>query len=131
MSAPSKLMISHTGRPTGWRLGFGLASGNPPRALLASIGGDPHGLTTREVERELATRLNAHAATLALPSAAAVAPAGELGQQVDECLDQLTILTVLAKSSDHVYLRDKEPILPLLDRGRRVVLIMPTGWRPT
>jgi hypothetical protein len=130
MSAPSKSVISHTGQSTGSRMSFWLSSGSTPRDLLASIGGDVGGLSANEVERELVTRINAHATTLPLPPAAAVASYGEEGQVKEACRDQLTIITVLAKSSNHVYLRDKEPILPVLRKGRGVVLILPTGWSP-
>jgi hypothetical protein len=130
MSAPSKSVISHTGQSIGGRLSFWLPSGSTPRDLLASVGGDVAGLRARDVERELVARINAHAQTLPLPLAAAVASYGEEGQVTEACQDQLTIITVLAKSSDRVYLRDKEPILPILSKGRRVVLIVPTGWSP-
>ena len=40
----------------------------------------------------------------------------------------LTVLTVLAKSSGRVYLRDKEPNLAAIRPGRRVVLVIPPGW---
>lgn len=130
MSAPSKSVISHTGQSIGGQLSFWLSSGSTPSDLLASVGGDVSGLTSREVERELVARINAHAQTLPFPPAAATASYGERGQVKDACLDQLTIITVLAKSSDHVYLRDKEPILPLLSKGRGVVLILPPGWSP-
>ena len=131
MSAPAKSVISHTGRGTGSRLSFWLPSGGTPRDLLASIGGDVQGLTSRQAERELVARINAHARTLRLPLAAAIASYGEHGQVKEACQDRLTIITVLSKSSDHVYLRDKEPILPVLGKGRGVVLILPTGWSPT
>ena len=39
--------------------------------------------------------------------------------------DLLAVYTVLAKSSDQVYLRDKEPNLARIESGRRVVLRLP------
>jgi hypothetical protein len=36
----------------------------------------------------------------------------------------LNALTVLSKSSDHVYLRDKEPNLSALRPGRQVILLV-------
>jgi len=35
------------------------------------------------------------------------------------------IVTVLAKSSGHVYLRDKQPNLTAIQPGRRVVVLIP------
>jgi hypothetical protein len=42
-----------------------------------------------------------------------------------ECTDLVTIVTVLAKSSSRVYLRDKEPNLSTVVAGRRLVLLVP------
>jgi hypothetical protein len=41
--------------------------------------------------------------------------------------DLLAICAVLAKSSDRVYLRDKEPNLARIEPGRRVVLQLPAS----
>jgi hypothetical protein len=71
---------------------------------------------------ELRRRVNECAARSALPSAALVTDAADAAEPVD---DLLAIYTVLAKSSDRVYLRDKEPNLERIEPGRRVVLRLP------
>ena len=72
----------------------------------------------------LRARMDAHAKTLLLPAAALATDQGELTDEY--CQDLLTIATVLAKSSGHVYLRDKAPNLDRVAPGRRIVLIVPT-----
>jgi hypothetical protein len=76
-----------------------------------------------DAETALARLLDGHARALLLPACAAVVEQPLAGDAV--CHDLLTILAVLAKSSAHVYLRDKEPNLQTLRPGRRVVLILP------
>ena len=68
------------------------------------------------------TLLNGQAARLPLPPAALVAGSAEEATAVE---DLLTVCTVLAKSSDRVYLRDKEPNLSRIAPDRRVVLRLP------
>ncbi len=75
------------------------------------------------VERELRNRIDAHARTLPFPAAALVTDKTE--PEDEECNDLLTIVTVLAKSSGHVYLRDKVPNLSQIRAGRRIVLLIP------
>jgi hypothetical protein len=71
--------------------------------------------------------IDAHARTLPYPAAALVTDRAE--PQDERCADLLTIATVLAKSSTHVYLRDKTPNLEKVTPGRRVVLIVPKERR--
>jgi hypothetical protein len=78
-------------------------------------------------ERELRRRIDAHAQIIALPAAALVTDRAEPGDE--RCDDLLSIITVLSKSSGHVYLRDKEPNLNQIKPGRRVVLIVPDEGR--
>jgi len=79
------------------------------------------------LEGELRRRIDAHARALPLPAAALVTDRMEEGDR--HCSDLLTIVTVLAKSSGHVYLRDKDPNLSRIQPGRRVVLIVPSEWQ--
>jgi hypothetical protein len=79
-----------------------------------------------DAERELRQRISAHALTLPLPKAAVVTESHLAGDRV--CDDLLSVVTVLAKSSGHVYLRDKEPNLAAIRPGRRVVLLLPPPW---
>ena len=76
-----------------------------------------------EADRQLRDRINAHALTLPLPPAAAVTDSCFQNDQV--CEDLLSVVTVLAKSSGHVYLRDKQPNLTSIQPGRRVVVLIP------
>ena len=92
--------------------------------LLRHVAGQA-ALTEAEVERDLRERINAHALTLPFPPAALVTDRAENGDE--RCTDLLTIITVLAKSSGHVYLRDKEPNLAQIRPGRRVILLFPRG----
>jgi hypothetical protein len=72
---------------------------------------------------QLIELLNEHSKTLELPSATVVTDRIEDGDIANNCL--LSILTVLAKSSAHVYLRDKEPNLTTLKQRRFVVVLLP------
>ncbi len=132
MSAPSKSVINHTGRPCGRRLRFRLSASSTSNDLLSDLlhvmGGQSTGLTEAEIRRRLAACIDQHARGLALPPAAAVAPEREHGTTPKVCRDQRDAITVLAKSSEHVYLRDKAPILERLIPGRQVVLILPRTW---
>ncbi len=67
--------------------------------------------------------IDTHARTLPFPAAAIVTDKAERGDK--PCTDLLTIATVLSKSSDHVYLRDKVPNLAQITPGRRVILLVP------
>jgi hypothetical protein len=66
--------------------------------------------------------VNEYAARLALPPAVVVTDAADAAEPVD---DLLAVYAVLSKSSDRVYLRDKEPNLARIVSGRRVVLRLP------
>jgi hypothetical protein len=112
----------------GSRLVFALPPGSPaltPLSLLEALDGMAPA-SEQQAEAELRRRLNAHALTLPLPAAAAVLD--QTGENASCCQDLLTVLTVLAKSSSRVYLRDKEPNLAAINR-RRVVLLLPPDWK--
>ena len=76
-----------------------------------------------EADRQLRERIDAHALTLPLPPAAVVTD--RCFQEDHVCEDLLSVVTVLAKSSGHVYLRDKQPNLAAIQPGRRVVVLIP------
>jgi hypothetical protein len=126
MSAPPNTVIRHQAVATpGCALLFQL----PPGFLRAGPGGLLKRLTGRrwtrgvaQAEAELRRLLNEQAARLPLPPAALVAGSAEGAKAVE---DLLTVYTVLAKSSDRVYLRDKEPSLGRIAPDRRVVLRLP------
>ena len=83
--------------------------------------------TDSEADQQLRERINAHARTLPLPPAAIVVESSLQGDQV--CEDLLSVVTVLAKSSHHVYLRDKQPNLAAIRPGRRVIVLIPPQGR--
>jgi hypothetical protein len=126
MSAPARTVIRHeaaapAGRTLLFRLPSGVRSSRPGR-LLARLTGSRWTRTDTEAEAELRRRLNECSARLPLPPAVLVAGQGSEAEPVD---DLLAIYTVLAKSSDRVYLRDKEPNLARIQPERRVVLRLP------
>jgi hypothetical protein len=127
MSAPPRTVLRHAAasrRPGCRGLVFQMRpdiTDTSPAALLRLLGeeaGDDAGHRLRQ-------RIEEHVRTLALPAAAAVARQPLPGDS--RCTDLLTVLAVLAKSSGHVYLRDKEPNLAALRPDRRVVLLVPTA----
>jgi hypothetical protein len=112
-----------------WRgIVFALRAGQ--NVIAGLIGKNPDGLALEpsgDAECELRRRIDAHARTLPLPAAALVTPSAEPGDE--ECNNLLSIVTVLAKSSGHVYLRDKAPNLDRVQPGQRVVLLVPKERR--
>ena len=125
MSAPSRTTISHKApRQTSRWISFHLPAGawSAP-TILARLDGIAWPGTADAAERELRRRLNRHAATLPIP--AAVLLFGRRPAASERVPELLTICTVLAKSSERVYLRDKEPNLANLRGGRTVVLQLP------
>jgi hypothetical protein len=78
---------------------------------------------------QLCDLLNERALTLPYPPAAIVSDRAT-GTECEET-DLLTVCTVLAKSSNLLYLRDKEPNLTAIDPSRRVILLIPKNWRRT
>ena len=127
MSTPPRTVIRHKAvAPPGCTLLFQL----PPGFRCAGAGPLLARLTGRQwrraaqAEAELRRLLNEQAARLPLPPAAVVAGSAEGAKAVE---DLLTVYTVLAKSSDRVYLRDKEPNLGRIAPERRVVLRLPSA----
>ena len=138
MSAPATTVISHRAGQYGSRVVFALPEAKGPLTpvgVLAWLDGRHWrsrfraGAQADEAEAALRARLDAHARTLALPPAAVVSDRAAKGDRKER--DLLTVLTVLAKSSGRVYLRDKEPNFAAIRPGRRVVLVIPPGWRPS
>jgi hypothetical protein len=99
--------------------------GAHPADLLSLLGHSPTGPNVKP-ENELRRKLNEHARTMALPTVALVSDQARPKDAIAEGL--LDICTVLAKSSAHVYLRDKEPNLLRIRRGITVVLQLPPEW---
>jgi hypothetical protein len=127
MSAPPRTVIDH---PIAKRRLHGRGAvftmpdlGEEPTAaaLLSILDGAPCRLPTAAAETELRRRLDANARRLALPAAAVVTP--QRSGDDRDCGALLDVLTVLAKASEHVYLRDKEPNLSGFRAGRRVIVL--------
>ncbi len=134
MSAVPTTVVTHQAADrflVGRRLVFAWPASLPraaPAELLAVLDGVAPRGTPDEIEAVLRRRLNEHARTLPLPPAAAAID--RAGPKDPVCRDPLSVLTVLAKSSPHVYLRDKEPNLAALRPGRSVVLLLPSEKTP-
>jgi hypothetical protein len=127
MCVPPKTVINHQPgeqRLYGRGLVFTLPDGEPWSLadLLARLDGCFLDLSAEEVEQKLKERLNEAAHGMPLPPAALVTSRRAPNDQ--DCVGLLNALTVLSKSSDHVYLRDKEPNLSALRPGRQVILLV-------
>ena len=120
------IMKSSHGRNYGCGIIFALPKtsecANPAHAL--GLLGARKEMSKTAAEAALRQLLNSHAITLPLPTVAAVTDQSCPGDVA--CSDLLTILTVFAKSSSRVYMRDKEPNLASIVPGRRIVLVVPT-----
>ena len=122
--------INHTGVSYGTRVGFRLSEGvasRGPLDLLRLLGEDVANVTGERAETILKDILCTRGTQLTYPPAAPVAAQADPGDTWID--DPLAVMTVLAKSSNHVYLRDKEPILDRITPERRVILIFPPNWR--
>jgi hypothetical protein len=126
MSAPPRMVVQHKAvAPAGRTLLFRLPPEIPntgAEGLLAHLTGRHSTDSEAAAGAELRRRVNEYAARLALPPAVLVTDAADAAELVD---DLLAVYAVLAKSSDRVYLRDKEPNLARIEPGRRVVLRLP------
>ena len=126
MSAPPKTVIQHkAAAPAARILLFRLPRAirnTGPEALLEHLTGSRSTGGDVWAAAELRDRLNECASRLALPPAVLVTDSAEAAEPVE---DLLAICAVLAKSSDRVYLRDKEPNLARIEPGRRVALRLP------
>jgi hypothetical protein len=128
MSAPAKTTISRKA-PAKRIFGFGIIFALPQQGIAAYPSrllrwlGDEKRRTAKAAEEELRRRIQARALELPLPPVTAVTAQAHEGDI--PCTDLLTIVTVLAKSSSRVYLRDKEPNLASIVTGRRLILILP------
>ena len=123
----------HRDAPAHRLFGFGIVIALPgtckaarPSELLRLLEGGKR-RTAKTAEAELHRRIQARALELPLPPVAVATAQARDGDV--ECTDLLTIITVLAKSSSRVYLRDKEPNLASIVPGRRLVLIVPKEVR--
>jgi hypothetical protein len=131
MSVPAKTTIAWSA-PAHRVYGHGIVVVLPaslraggPLALLRALGGVKD--TKESPDQALRRLIETRAKELPLP--AAVAITGQTRKGDSECTDLATIVTVLAKSSSRVYLRDKEPNLSSIAKGRRLILLVPKEVR--
>jgi hypothetical protein len=99
-----------------------------PKSLLETLDGKPWAGTERTAASELRRRLNRHASTLPLPPLALLVKSTAYPHE-ECCDDLLTVLTVFSKSSNRVYLRDKEPHISAMRRSGAVMLYVPRATR--
>lgn len=112
------------GRGVVYELPEGLDS---PAAWLKALGEKPS-KDEKANSKRLAELIEANSERLALPPAALVSAGEPLpGDQSDANL--LNVLTVLAKSSGSLYLRDKVANVQSIGRVRRIVLVLPPNWQ--
>jgi hypothetical protein len=130
MSAPSRTTITFQApadRPYGHGVIIALRDSLPkltPARVLRLLQKDP---PAKQAEIMLKKLIEARAQELPLPPAVAISSQARSGDT--SCEDLLTIVTILAKSSSRVYLRDKSPNLESIVAGRRLVLIVPKEIR--
>jgi hypothetical protein len=128
MSAPHRTTIHHAPAPGATRchrlvVQWTQTQRKPSaRKILTLLTGSasPHAAA------DLRRLIQQHARSLPWPGALLVTNQAEAADPV--CDDLLTICTVLANSSNAVYLRDKEPDLDRIAPNLRVVLQIPLNW---
>jgi hypothetical protein len=123
MSVAPRTNVCHTAPPrSGHTIAFRVPAGvkvDDAVEILALLDGQTWPGSARNAEVELRQRLNRCAADLPYPPAVLVTRDAAPTQEVP---DLLIACTLLAKSSDRVYLREKEPDLSRIASGRSVVL---------
>jgi hypothetical protein len=98
------------------------------KAILTRLGITER-LSPRAADARFCALLNERALALPYPPAAIVCDRATGRER--EVTDLLSVCAVLSKSSGKLYLRDKEPNLSGIRRSRRVILLIPKGWRLT
>jgi hypothetical protein len=101
--------------------------GTPAEALLESLG-ITGSFTRRTARTRLCQLINERALALPLPPAALISDQATGKDRTEG--DLLTICAVLSKSSNRIYMRDKEPNLSAILPSRRLILLIPNAWRP-
>jgi hypothetical protein len=130
MSCCSTTVISHRGRRLEdiKQVVFSLPAGSrvsTPEEILKLLRCERG--KRADAARELRALLNGHALNLPYPAAALVRMEGlDPNATIEKSL--LTICTVLSKSGDRLYLRDKEPNFGSI-RPRRIALLIPGGMQ--
>ena len=94
-----------------------------PSAMLRALGDERARIPKEIAERDLYEMIEERARRLNIPFVASVIDQALPGDTV--CTDPLTVITVLSKSSNHVFIRDKSPNLYAIRGDRSVVLILP------
>ena len=137
MSAPPKSVVKYCGLSNlvtsvsqgyagvfGTPVRFALRSdllGKTPGYVLRYLGIEP--LSLKAAGQQLDALINARANELPLPEGCAVIPAA--AQHPVIWADTLTTLAILAKCSDSIWLRSKQPALIAALKRRQVTLLVP------
>jgi hypothetical protein len=98
-----------------------------PVHALRLLGVEDRKLTAGSARKLLLRRIASCASALPLPPAAVVTAGGN--PDGSGGLGLLEAITILSKSSDTLYLRDKEPNLSGVRGGRVLTLHIPPSWR--
>jgi hypothetical protein len=130
MSAPARTVIQRLSGEQ--RVGSGIvfelsASQAADSSELIAALGNQRPSNKKSAEVRLRKLIQSHAKTLNLPAAAVIHD--RVCPDDVPCQDLLSTLTVMAKSSGSVYLRDKEPNLNHIKPGRRIVVVVPLHWK--
>lgn len=96
-----------------------------PMVLLKALGEKPC-RDRAAAEKRLADLIEQNSRKIALPPAALVAR--DAMKEDGRSTDLLNVLTVLAKSSGNLYLRNKAPNIRGIGRVRQVVVVIPPNW---
>lgn len=97
-----------------------------PEAILERLDGTPWTKEGKSAAEEIRRRIKEHVKTLPYPPSALVLN-GDFAAENCDCL--LTTCTIMAKSSERVYLASKTPNLAFLRPGRVVYLFIPQTRR--
>lgn len=97
-----------------------------PEAILERLNGTAWTMGSNSAAEEIKRRIKEHVKTLPYPASALVVN-GDFAAENCDCL--LTTCTIMAKSSERVYLASKNPNLAFLRPGRVVHLFVPQTRR--
>ena len=128
-SAPRSTIIHETNARLALTAGalvqFPQGAGSRSAEILLQLG--LTALSQRDSDACLRELINKKAREIPYPPAALVSNRVTGNERAET--DLLTICTLLAKSSDRIYLADKEPNLGAILPSRRIVVHLPKEWR--
>jgi hypothetical protein len=129
MSVAPRTTITHRGVGIGMRLVVALPESEEdltPEGILDRLRSNTQGLQGAAAERELRRLIDVTIGRLPLPAAAPVLQSLDVPEnRAQRCSSLIDIVSILAKSSDRVFLREKSAILSGIRPGRRIILVLP------